>query len=217
MVEVRKIGTPLLFFHGVFMLSLGLALFMLSNSMTNPSFEAFGYILAVILVSGSLPAVGWISYRGGILTMNSGRAGRMYLLAGAMSIAIGAMFWISQLARAETHALPILTGFYGMYWGLWNFGLALHLPSHSRVRTMLCIFGGMAAALSVILATEFQFSYFDAVTAMACYLVLIGIQGLGIFFYFLSRSGTQEDLEISSEVANAEHVLVHCELSVSGR
>lgn len=183
MVEVRKIGIPLLFVHGVFMLSLGMALCILGNSMTNPGVAAFGYDLAVILTSGCLSAAVWISYRGGIWTIGSGRAGRIYLLTGALSIACGALFWISQLAKAEIHALPVLTGFYGIYWGLWNFGLALQLPDHSRKRTVLCVFGGMASALSMILATEFQFSDLDAVTALACYLLLIGMQGLGIVLY----------------------------------
>ena len=183
MLEAQKIGTPLLLVHGVLMLSLGMALCILGNSMINPGFAAFGYILAVILTSVSLPAAGWISYQGGIWGIGSGRVRRIYLLAGALSIACGALFWISQLAKAEIHALPVLTGFYGIYWGLWNFGLALQLPGHSRKRTILCVTGGISSALSMILATEFQFSGLDAVTALACYLLLIGIQGLGIVIY----------------------------------
>ena len=183
MVEVRKIGIPLLIVHGVFMLSLGMALCMLGNSMTIPGVAAFDYTLAVILTSVCLPVAGWISYRGGIWTIGSGRSGRTYLIAGALSIAGGALFWISQLAKAGIHALPVLTGLYGLYWGLWTFGLALQLPDPSRKRTVLCVFGGMASALSMILATEFQFSDLDAVTALACYLILIGMQGLGIVLY----------------------------------
>ena len=183
MVKARKIRIPLLFVHGVFMLSLGMVLSLLGNSMTNPGVQAFGSLLAVLLVSGCLPVAAWISYREGIWTIESVHAVRIYLLAGTLSVAFGAIFWMSQLANAEMHALPILTGFYGMYWGMWNFGLALELPNHSRKQTVLCIFGGMAAALGLILATQFQFSDLDAITALSCYVLVIGMQGLGIVLY----------------------------------
>ena len=215
MVEVRKIGIPLLFVHSVLMLSLGMALFILGNSMTTPGVAAFGYTLAVILTSGCLPAACSISYRGGIGTIDSGRAGRSYLLAGALSFACVVLFWISLPANAEIHALPVLTGFYGIYWGLWNLGLALQLPDHSHKQTVLCVSGGMASALSVILATEFQFNDLNAVTALACYLLLIGMQGLLIvlwLFRVLEHTKTAESL---SAGASAEHDLIVANLSIS--
>lgn len=196
MVHARTIGTPLLLVHGLLMLSLGMVLFSLASIMIRPSLEEFGYTVAAILTSVCLLAGGYISYRGGLWSARSpGKDLRLYLIAGVLSIVSGALFWMSHSATANIHALTVLTGVYGIYWGMWNLGLALHLQGHLRKAIVLCGFAGITSAFSLMLATEFQFNDLDAITELACFVTLIGIQGLVITLYLYKSMELRTNLE----------------------
>lgn len=194
MAEAREFGRPLLLRHALFMLSLGIALFTMANSMTDPKIAESGYTLAVISLSVGLLAAGYISYRGRIWAIDSQRTGRIYWFAGGLTMACGLLFWIGQLPKGQVHALPVITALYGVYWGMWNFGLARHLQDHPRKGIVLCVFAGITSAVCLIMTTEFQFTGFEAVTELACFLIAIGIQGLLIVLYLYHDMDNQKIL-----------------------
>lgn len=181
---VARTGRPLLRTNAFIMLFLGVILSLLCGVMTNPTIERSSYLAAATLVSVGVLVSAMISHKGGLWSALKRRNDlRAYLSAMLPAIALGAIYWHTQAGAEPVHALTMLTAVLGIYWGMWLLGLALRLRDNSGRRNVLCVVAAVTSGLGLILATGLQFSEFGAVTAVACYATLLGVQGLAIVLY----------------------------------
>ena len=184
MIWERKQNSSPLVLHGVLMLSLGMALCSLGSFMTNPKVDSFGYAAAAVLASGYLLFAGYTACREAwAIGKTKHRELPLLLLVGVASIACEIIFWLFQSIAVHVHILFALAGLYGIVWGIWILGLALHLHGRPGRAGALCVLAGATSALGILFAAEFQFSDLNALTALAFYTSLIGTQMLMMALY----------------------------------
>lgn len=177
MVSGWKVGTPLVMGRGFFMLCLGMALCCLGSFMTNPRVEALGYAVAVLLIA--LCLLGQVLVASiGVLTNGTWHRRKfyMYLWMVLFATACWLAFWLGRLAPLDT--LVLLAGIQGLFWSLWYLEIAFHLHGSPRKAGMLCVLAGTTSTIGIILSTQPRLSDIGAVTAVACYIIWIGIQTL---------------------------------------
>ena len=193
MVKTWNVGRHFLMGHGVLMLCLGIALCFLGSLMADPSFDALGYTIAVVLTALCLLISGVYL---GVLENRAGhrRPVGIYLLAGALSIACWLIFWLIQSVPTDLRLLVLLAGLHGLFWGLWYVRLALHFQAYARKAVLLSVLAATTSSLGIILATQSQLSKLSAVTAVACYTMFIGIQILLTTMYLYRECGTEGEL-----------------------
>ncbi len=193
MVKTWNIGRHFLMGHGVLMLCLGIALCLLGSLMADPSLDTLGYTTAVVLTAlGLLISVGYLEvmeYRAG-----QRRLANLYLLAGALSIACWLIFWLIQSAPTDLRLLVLLAGLHGLFWGLWYVRLADHFQAYARKAVVLSVLAATTASIGIILATQSQPSKLSAVTAVACYMMFIGIEILLTTLYLYRECGKGGEL-----------------------
>ena len=165
------------------MLAAGAALSLLANSMVVPAFEPIGYSAAVIISVASLLAAAAIPYRRRTWRRSLRGTGSLCLGAGVAFLLIGGLFWLMLAKDREAHVLPALIVLYGCYWSVWNLWLALHLPEFPRTGVTLSLLTQISYAVGIVLASELQFTRLTAVTALAVYATLLGLEGLIIPVY----------------------------------
>ena len=195
MVRTWKVGRHCLMGHGVLMLCLGIALCSLGSLMTNPMVDESGYTVAVVLTALCLLITGLIAYLGALA--NRARHLRqvaIYLLVGAFSIACWLIFWLIQSAPVDIRLLVLLAGLHGLFWGLWYVRLAFHFQAYPRKAAVLCVLAGTTSSLGIILATQSQLTEINAVTAVACYTMFIGVQILLTAAYLYRECETAGEL-----------------------
>ena len=100
MMQTAHVGRQYLLGQGLLMLCLGTALFVISSTMANPTFEGSGYLIAVLLVASCLLFNG--VYHGVLASRIRARLPiRIYLIACASSIACWLIFWLLQSAPMD--------------------------------------------------------------------------------------------------------------------
>lgn len=177
MVKGWKVGHRFLMGQGVFTLAVGMALCSLGSFMTNPKAGSLGYILAVSLTAASLLGQAFIAYSG-LLANKVWRHRELYIYfsAGMFSVVCWLVFWLYRLAPLDV--LVLLAGLYGLLWSILYIGLTFHLHASSRKAGMLCVLAATTSVIGIILSTQSNLSDIGAVTAVACYMIWIGIQAL---------------------------------------
>ena len=161
--------------NGVLMIGLGTALCALGSLMAKPINERLGYALAEVLAALCLLIVG-VSVG---LRENSTlprRPGTVYLAAGASSLVCCMLFWLIQSASIDLRLLGILAGLHGLFWGTWYMRLAFQFQSNSIKQLTLAALAATTSFLGIILATRPGLSKLGSVTAVGCYMIILGLQ-----------------------------------------
>jgi hypothetical protein len=161
--------------HGVLMISLGTALCALGSLMARPIREQLGYVLAEVLTALFLLIV-CVSL--GIQENRTipRRLMSIYLLAGASSIVCCLTFWLLQSASMDIRLLGILAGLHGLLWGWWYMRAAFRFQSNPIKALVLCVLAATTSSCGIILATRSGLSKLSTVTAVGCYMIILGIQ-----------------------------------------
>ena len=182
------VGRHFLIGHGVFMVSLGIALNVFGFFMADPYLSALGYTMAVVLTVLGLLIPGVYL---GVLENREGhrRPAKIYLLVGTFSIACWLIFWLIQSAPTDLRLLELLAGLHGLFWGLWYVRLALHFNTYARQAVVLSVLAAATSSIGLILATQSQMTQLGAVTAVACYMTFIGMQILFTAVYLHRKCG----------------------------
>ncbi|KAA6456270.1 hypothetical protein DYQ86_26095 [Acidobacteria bacterium AB60] len=175
MSSAWKGGSPSLIAYGVLTVVLGMLLSVCGTVMTKPITEELGYLLAEVFTGFCLLVAsvfaGMMRARG-----ESTRNIAIYLGAWTASVVLWFVCWLLQPARDESPLLLSLTGLHGLFWGLWCVGLALQFRALKARAAMLCLFGGSMCSAGILLATRTGISRLAAVTAAACFMLLLGTQ-----------------------------------------
>jgi hypothetical protein len=161
--------------NGVLMIGLGTALFALGSLMAKPINEQFGYLLAEVLTALCLVLV---CVTAGIRENDAlpRRLGAVYLAAGAASIVCCFALWLVQSASVDLRLLGILAGLHGLVWGAWYLRLAFRFQANSIKQLTLVAAAATTSSLGIILATRPGLSKLSSVTAVGCYMIVLGMQ-----------------------------------------
>lgn len=161
--------------NGILMIGLGTTICALGSLMAKPANEQLGYVLAEVLAALCLLLVGvTVGIREN--PMLPQRPSTVYLAAGASSIVCCLIFWRIQSASADLRLLGILAGLHGLFWGAWYLRLAFHFQSNSIRQITLAATAATTSSLGIILATRPGLGELDSVTAVGCYMILLGMQ-----------------------------------------
>jgi hypothetical protein len=161
--------------NGVLLIGLGTALCALGSLMAKPINERPGYALAEVLAALCLLIVG-VSVGLRENPMLPGRPGTVYLAAGASSLVCCLIFWLIQSASVDLRLLGILAGLHGLFWGTWYMRLAFQFQSNSIKQLTLAALAATTSSLGIILATRPGLSKLGSVTAVGCYMIILGLQ-----------------------------------------
>lgn len=177
MKQIKTAGSCYVMGQGIFILCLGMALCFLGSWMTSIKENALGYPLAAIvvaiglLVPGILLSVEGMQKRLGICPK------KLYLLMGLVSIVDCGLLWIVPFSYyLNANILPLLAGGLGVFWGMWFVRIAFHLHGCPGKAGAVCISAGITTFLGILIALQSDLSSRTAVTAVACYMLWIGIQ-----------------------------------------
>jgi hypothetical protein len=161
--------------NGVLMIGLGTTLCGLGSLMAKPINEQLGYALAEVLAALCLLIVG-VSVGLRENPMLPRRPGTVYLAAGAASLVCCLIFWLIQSASGDLRLLGILAGLHGLFWGTWYMRLAFQFQSNSIKQLTLAALAATTSSLGIILATRPGLSKLGSVTAVGCYMIILGLQ-----------------------------------------
>ena len=175
MAAALKLKSKSLTKNGVLMIGLGTALCGLGSLMAKPINEQSGYLLADLLTALCLLLV-CVSVGIRENTVLPQRLSAVYLTAGAASIVCCLVFWLVQSASADLRLLGILAGLHGLVWGAWYLRLAFQFQSNSTKQLMLVVTAATTSSLGIILATRPGLSKLGSVTAVGCYMIILGMQ-----------------------------------------
>ncbi len=161
--------------NSVLMIGLGTALCALGSLMAKPMNEQLGYLLAEVLTALCLLLVcAFVGMRENNAPPQ--RLSAIYLAAGVASIVCCLIFWLVQSASADLRWLGILAGLHGLVWGAWYLRLAFQFRSNSIKQLMLVATAATTSSLGIILATRPGLSKLGSVTAVGCYMIVLGMQ-----------------------------------------
>jgi hypothetical protein len=161
--------------NGVLMIGLGTMLCALGSLMAKPMNEQLGYLLAEVLIALCFLLVCvsvWIRANKALPQ----RLRAIYLAAGTASIVCCLVFWLIQSASADLRLLGILAGLHGLVWGAWYLRLAFQFRSDSIKQLMMVGTAATTSSLGIILATRSGLSKLSSVTAVGCYMIILGLQ-----------------------------------------
>lgn len=175
MATVLQLQSKFLTKYGVLMIALGTALCALGSLMARPMNEQLGYLLAEVLTALCLVLV---CVTAGIRENHAlpQHLGAVYLAAGAASIVCFLALWLVQSASVDLRLLGILAGLHGLVWGAWYLRLAFQFQANSIKQLMLVAAAATISSLGIILATRPGLSKLGSVTAVGCYLIVLGMQ-----------------------------------------
>jgi len=161
--------------NGVLMIGLGTVLCALGSLMAKPMNEQLGYLLAEVLTALCLLLV-CVSVEVRANKALPQRLSAIYLAAGAASIVCCLVVWLIQSATADLRLLGILAGLHGLVWGAWYLRLAFQFQSNSIKQLTLVATAATTSSLGIILATRPGLSKLGSVTAVGCYMIVLGMQ-----------------------------------------
>lgn len=157
------------------MIALGTLVCALGSLMARPVREQVGYVLAAVLTAACL----LIAFRSlGIMktrTMPQGLM-RVYLAAGALSIACCMVFLLVQPGAQDIRVLGILAALLGLFWASCYMRLAFHFSANPLQSGTFSILAATTSSLGIILAARSGLSKLDVVTADGCYMIMLGVQ-----------------------------------------
>jgi uncharacterized membrane protein YiaA len=183
MLRAWQVASPWLMGQGILMLCLGTVLSLIGCLMAVPEVDTLGYILAVVSTAGCLLVVCLIDWMGGLADRGGARhQGKIYLWVAALATACGVIVWLNESVPKHMHLLVVLAGFHGLFWGMWNLELALHLQDYPRTAVGLSVFGALTAAVGITIVSQFKLTHLEAGTALSCYTTLIGCEIVLIVF-----------------------------------
>jgi len=189
----RVLGRALMAGHGLLMLCLGMALFIVSNLMSDPLFEKSGYAAAnVVTALGLLIPVS--AFLVSARRLRHSRPLFVYLWVSALSIVCWATFWFAQSSPMNMPLLVLLAGLHGIFWSLWYVRMAYRFQASSSKAILLSIIAAAVSFLGMILATEAGASLVHAVATVAGYAIYIGISTLGVTLYLFRESAMEVEL-----------------------
>jgi len=179
--------------HGLLMLFLGMALFLISNLMSDPLFERSGYAAANMIT-----AIGLMIPASAFLVSASRRRHSrplfVYLWVSALSIATWVTFWFVQSFPRNMPLLVLLAGLHGIFWSIWYVRLAYKFQGHPVKATLLSIIAAAMSFVGMILATEAGPSLIHAVAIVAGYALYVGTTTLGVTVYLFRESAVEVEL-----------------------
>lgn len=171
----RNAGSHSLTGHGLLMLCLGMALSALGTIMTNPTHAELAYGVATALTSLCLVAAA--IYLAVLVNRTVSRHSiAIYALALSSAIACWAAFWLMQARSTDLNLLAMIAGLHGLFWGLWYVRLAFHFQSYAGKAVVLCTLAAITSGIGIVLGTWSELSRLSAVTSVACYMSILGIQ-----------------------------------------
>jgi uncharacterized membrane protein HdeD (DUF308 family) len=182
--------------NGVLLIVLGTMLCALGSMMARPMNEQVGYLLAEVLTALCLLLV-CVSVGIRENTALPQRPDAVHLTAGAASIVCCLIFWLVQSASADLRLLGILAGLHGLVWGAWYLRLAFQFHSNSVKQLMLVATAATTSSLGIILATRPGLSKLGSVTAVGCYMIVLGMQ-LYLTSAFLYREYARAAIDSSN-------------------
>jgi len=143
--------------------------------MARPAHEQLGYILATAVTAGCL-LIAMISF--GIRQTGPvpPRLIRAYFSAGVASIACCIVFWLIQPGSFDVRVVGILAGVLGLFWGSCYMRLAFYFQPKSMQARTLSILAAITSSFGIIVATRTGLSRLGVVTAVGCYMIMLGIQ-----------------------------------------
>ncbi len=175
--RITNIGSLYVISHAIFILILGMAICFLGEWMTSIRGSNPGYALAVVatavgfLVPGAILAVDKYKCQLNI------RPQKAYLVMCAVLFVCGSITWAAfSLDGQNTHVLTLLAAGMGIFWSLWLIRLAFYVQSCPGKSGALCCLSGVITFIGILLAVQSNLSMLTAVTAVACYMIWIGIQ-----------------------------------------
>jgi hypothetical protein len=175
MANMLKFWSNALTKHGVLMIAFGTALCALGSLMAKPMGEQIGYVVAAALTALCL-LTAWLSLGIRQKTAIPQRLSSVYLMGGAASIVCSLIFWFVQSASIDLRVLGILAGLVGLLWASWYMRLAYQFQSDSIKAAILCGLAAMTSSIGIIVATRSGLSKLSSVTAVGCYLIVLGVQ-----------------------------------------
>jgi hypothetical protein len=175
MASMLKFWSNSLTKHGVLMIALGTTLCALGSLMVRPVREEIGYVVAAALTAFCL-LTAWLSLGIRPRMKVSRRPSPRYLAVGAASIVCSLLFWLFQSASIDLRVLGILAGLVGLLWASWYMRLAYQFQSSSIKAAMLCGLAATTSSIGIIVATRSGLSKLSSVTAVGCYLIVLGVQ-----------------------------------------
>jgi uncharacterized membrane protein HdeD (DUF308 family) len=175
MATALELQSKFLTKNGVLGIGLGMALCALGSLMAKPINEQLDYLLAEVLTALCFVLV---CVSAGIRADNAlpRRMSAVHLAAGAASIVCCLGLWLVQSASADLRLLGILAGLHGVFWGVWYLKLAFQFQPNSIKQTMLIATAATTSSLGIILATRPGLSKLGSVTAVGCYMTILGLQ-----------------------------------------
>ena len=161
--------------HGVLMIAFGTALCALGSLMVRPVREQIGYAVAAALTALCL-LTAWLSL--GIRRKGpvAHRLSPFYVLGGAASIVCSLIFWLVQSASIDLRVVGILAGLVGLLWASCYMRLAYQFQSSTIKAAILCGLAATTSSIGIIVATRSGLSKLSSVTAVGCYLIVLGAQ-----------------------------------------
>jgi hypothetical protein len=160
---------------GVLLIGLGTTMCALGSVMAKPMNEQLGYVLAEALTAVCLLIVCIsIGTRKNAIAPQSPLS--IYAMAGAATIVCCLIFWLIQSPSADLRLLGILAGLHGLVWGAWYLRLAFQFQPNSMKQVMLVATAATTSSLGIILATRPGLTKLGSVTAVGCYMILLGMQ-----------------------------------------
>ena len=157
------------------MIGLGTSICALGSIMAKPTYEQLGYVMAAALTILCL-VIACLSV--GIRENGTypQRLTTVYLVAGASSIICCLVFCLIQSASADLRLLGIVAGLHGLFWGAWYMKLAFEFQSSSVKQLTMVALAGTTSSLGIIIAAGTGLTRFGSVTAVGCYMIVLGMQ-----------------------------------------
>jgi len=175
MANMLKFWSNALTRHGVLMIAFGTALCALGSLMVRPVREQMGYAVAAALTALCL-LTAWLSLGIRKNTTVPKRLSRVYLMGGVVSIVCSLIYWLVQSASIDLRVVGILAGLVGLLWASWYMRLAYQFQSSTFKAAILCGLAAMTSSIGIIVATRSGLSKLSSVTAVGCYLIVLGAQ-----------------------------------------
>jgi len=175
MASMLKFWSNALTKHGVLMIAFGTALCALGSLMVRPVREQIGYAVAAGLTALCL-LTAWLSLGIRKKTTVPQRLNRVYLIGGAASIVCSLIYWLVQSASIDLRIVGILAGLVGLLWASWFMRLAYQFQSSTFKAAILCGLAATTSSIGIIVATRSGLSKLSSVTAVGCYLIVLGAQ-----------------------------------------
>jgi hypothetical protein len=172
--------------HGFIMLALGLGLFYLRASMTEPLFYVLGGAFTALLVAASLLLIAGLDW---LCAASLGRRqvnrlrGLLFLSTAVAACAVFMIFYPGSSMRLLCYVLAV----YALSLNLGKFGLAMSWNGTKRERVVMYTLAVVALAFSVALVAFAGQKDRDATAVIATYFLFAGFQMLLAMYFLLQQ------------------------------